>query len=184
MEVNGKAKVNPLTGWALLIGGLMWIIFWTLIAKRPEGIPSGPYRDFSDLGIWIVISYLLMLVGVSGLYFRWKNGIGKLGKFSMWILWMTFALIALLIAWNKDLDGVWFIFIYTVYLHILAYILFSISTIKTKLIPRTVSLLLIVSVLLFLAFNTEDLRIWLAIPFGMTWGFLLGYLSLVGFKQR
>ena len=66
------AKTTLVRGLAIagVVGGALWIAFSVLANMRPAGIPGGGYRDVDDLIPLIGIAWMLLSLGLIGLYLR------------------------------------------------------------------------------------------------------------------
>jgi hypothetical protein len=156
-------------GLAAMVGGVLWIVVFTIYASRPSGAGlTPPYRSFEGLGLPALISLLLVVVGLVGLHARQRGLYGRLGT-SGFVLALVGA--ALIVASG----GSWPLVFIAFFLLMLGSLLVGVATLLANALPRWGAVLLIVGSVVLFFFNTETAQAWLALPYGVAWA-SVGYL--------
>lgn len=152
-------------GLSFIIGGFLWSILWSIVSTRPEGTIY-QYRDIDDLKIWILLSWIFILFGVLS-YIKHNKKVIKIGSILFLIGFISIIAQPLFeLPWTLVSIG-----LVTV---VFGLILFGVGSYQSKLFSKYSSLLLIIGAFILFFFNTEDWRVWLALPFGISW-IMLGY---------
>lgn len=144
-----KSTFIRLSGWSLAVGAIAFMI---VIVGTSRDVPEyNPYNYLSSpidlyfeyaFTILMPTAMFLWLVGMVGLYFRYKNETSVLGKFSP-ILGIVGAGISLLVtlSWSLQLEltqseADYWVFIGGLSLYFLALIFFGIASMRDHLLPR------------------------------------------------
>jgi len=167
------SQLSRLSGLVAVLGGGAWIIGGSLLAVRPAAIWPITQRPVDDVLPWLGLGLLFILIGFGRLYSLHAR------HFPVWLKW-GFLLTAIgsapyvvgALAFLVGFTGSW-VFIFTVPFFALVFglsgLLIGVATFRAHSMPRWMAVLLIVSALALLGFNTQDMRAWLALPFGVGW---------------
>ncbi len=159
-------------GAAAMLGGLVWLWAMTVMAMRFPGVPNVADRETGDLMPVLLVALLLMAVGLVGLMARYRGITSNLGR-AGFALALGGALLApgaaVLSRW---LDFSWWVFVLAFIAMMVGVVVLAIDLLRQGAVPRVVFVALALAALLLLAFNTEDTRAWLGVPFGAVWVWL------------
>jgi len=165
-------------GLAAMLGGLLLAAAAVLMAFRPPGVPGGPHQAADDLLLATLLAVVLIVGGVAGLHLRQAGRAGAqgtrafaiaVGGVATAVLGAVMGAIGLPIAWG--------VFVLGFYTACIGSTQLGLAALRTEVVPRPAALLLAVSSFALMAFNTEDVRALLAVPFGVAWAWL-GYALL------
>jgi hypothetical protein len=196
-----REKFIKLSGWALMLGGLAITLGW-LAFSRPE------YNRFNALSLpidqvanavgfpLIVAGLLLLSAGFTGLYLRYGQGGGRLGRFGLGLGVLSGVVSAIGLA-VFDHEPWWTLFFFGMVVQFLGLALFGYSNLRQRALPRWNGLPLFAGVwmplyaLAGISLEQATGR-WVAAPPGVTMLLLLlilaglaglGYLLLSGPSQ-
>lgn len=159
-------------GAAAMLGGVMWVWAMTVMAMRFPGVPNVADRETGDLMPVLLVALLLMAVGLVGLMARYRGITSNLGR-AGFALALGGALLApgaaVLSRW---LDFSWWVFVLAFIAMMVGVVVLAVDLLRQGAVPRVVFVALALAALLLLAFNTEDTRAWLGVPFGAVWVWL------------
>jgi hypothetical protein len=167
-----------LGGMTTLLAGTLWMVAVVIMALRPPGIEGGPDREVRDLGIVMMASLLLLLLGLWALRPWLATRLGQIGQ-SAFLASAGGVLIAVLagFAMAIGLEELWVLLVLGLLIVAVGSFLLGIAVLRSRAMPRSVAVFLIVGGLLFFGFNTEDARALFALPLGAAWAWL-GYHHL------
>jgi hypothetical protein len=164
-----KSTFIRLSGWALVLGAVSFMV--VIVGLARDVMEYNPLRQSSPIDLylqyatWILLptAMFLWVVGMAGLYLRYKDEANAIVKFSL-VAGMIGGVTAFLItlAWVLEItlnigeDGFW-IFAGGMSIYFIALVIFGIASIRDQLLPR-----------------------WNALPIAAgSWVVILGLLSFV-----
>lgn len=173
---------------ALVVGGVAWFAFALVLAGerygdtagvrllRPAEALSSTHRSGADAAPYLAGAIVLTLVGLALLYGRAAWLAGSWGKASVVMLALAaFVAVPLFVPLVPLLPGWLF--------YLLGMLALAITSLRTRVIPRSAAWMLIGAAILLFFFNTEDDRALLAIAPGVAWA-TLGARSLMSAARR
>jgi hypothetical protein len=159
-------------GLAAMVGGVLWVVVFVLFALRPSGPElQPPYRSFEGLGVAVVLSLLLIVVGLVGFHTRSRGAYGGLGT-AGFVLALVGAALSIVSV------GSWPLILIGSYALMLGSLLVGAAAFGARTLPRWGTAVLMVGSAAFFVFNTETTAAWFALPYGVAWiavGYLLWY---------
>ena len=167
-----------LSGLAAMLGGALWITIILVTANWPRGILGGMYRRFDDPLPFVLLALLLIACGLAGAqtrqfsHSRWWGAPGSVALGIALILFSVF-----------PLTGNWWVFYSGYMLFLLSSLYSGITMLVGCTLPRWATPLLIVGSLLCFSFNTENVRIFLGLPFGVA-AIVLGVALILDKKPK
>jgi hypothetical protein len=166
-------------GLGAMVGGPLLSAAAILMASRPPGVPGGPNRAADELLLVTLLAVVLIAGGVAGLHIRQAGRAGAQGTraFAIAAGGVVTALLGGVLG-AIGLPIAWGVFVLGFYTACIGSTQLGIAALRTEVVPRPAALLLAVSSFVLMAFNTEDARALLAVPFGVAWAWL-GYALLV-----
>jgi hypothetical protein len=164
-----------------MAGGLLCVGWAAAMASRPPGVPGGLHRQTDDLAPVMLVSLLLIGAGLAGLRTRHAGRLGAWGGLAPLVGIAGAALMAVGLAIASQGDSPLVpVFLIPGFLAVgIGVLLSAVVALQAGVLPRWAVAPLLVGAFLFLLFNTEDGRAWLAAPFGAAW-VLLGYVLWSG----
>lgn len=172
------------SGLAAMLGGVLWVVLWTIEGAKPVA-PAGGYRpDYERFNLWSGLALLLMIMGLTGAYLRQIRQTGWIGHMGFALPWIGAALMGGgRLGQALDMGSVWVLVILGAFALSIGTILFGIATLRTRVLPRSPGVLLIVGALMLFLTDPENQRAFLALPFGIAWAWL-GYVLWTGSRER
>ncbi len=182
-----KISRSPLLNWAgltIILAGVLWVAFALVLASQPQGcvgaecdLPGRSYRPWGPLAPTLFIAALLLLVGglVAVAWAAWKrSAFGKVGRVGILLSTVGGLLIAVLLViqalfFNGDFPLMPFFVLPALLALLLGFLLLGSALLRARMVPRWAGVLWLLSALALLAFNTEDVRVLLAVPLGLIW---------------
>lgn len=140
-----KSTFIRLSGWALVLGAVTYMIAWLISIRdvpeyNPNNYLSRPidlYLEYS-IAILLPVTFLLLLVGMIGLYLRYgkdANGFGKFGLIAG-ILGAVISLGAAIPLFTNGPEWSWTAWMVGTLLYFLGLVVFGIAAVRDKLLPR------------------------------------------------
>ena len=160
-------------GLAAMLGGVLWIVVFTLYALRPSGpAVTPPYRSFEGLYLPNLVSVVLIVAGIVALHSRLRSLYGRLGT-AGFILALVGAAVLVIsgASWPWELVGAIAL--------LLGSLLMGVAALVVNAPLRWGAIALVVGSLVFFLYNTETARVWFALPYGAAW-VVVGYLLWSG----
>ena len=160
-------------GLAAMLGGVLWIVVFTLYALRPSGPGvTPPYRSFEGLYLPNLVSVVLIVARIVALHSRLRSLYGRLGT-AGFILALVGAAVLVIsgASWPWELVGAIAL--------LLGSLLMGVAALVVKAPLRWGAIALVVGSLVFFLYNTETTRVWFALPYGAAW-VVVGYLLWSG----
>lgn len=155
-----------------IIGGLIWLVFGSMLAFTPPGVPEVSYRNATDFNATSGIGTLLLGISMVGVYLslkhkgRWEN-LGSVIILLGSILYFIGTII------RFDLNGgfepakpLGF------FLIILGLFLFTCTVLRKKSLPKYTNLFFLICYISLLLFNDQYITAWSSAPYGLSWIFI------------
>jgi hypothetical protein len=139
-----KQKFVRLSGWALLVGAIIFIVAWLIDLRdappyNPNNFLSKPIDLYFEYATAILMpaSFLLLMVGMIGLYLRYRDEINGFGKFGL-IVGNIGGVLSFIgsIVFVTDSEIAWTIWFAGFMLYFLGLIIFGIATLRETPLPR------------------------------------------------
>jgi hypothetical protein len=132
-----------LGGWAFMLGGLAWTLGW-FASSRPEysrfnssSLPIDRYANAVDSPL-VIMGMLLLSAGLTGLFVRYGQASGGLGRFSLGfgaLGGLAGAAGGVGLA-MYDREHWWFVFFLGTILQFLGLVLFGLAGLRQQVLPR------------------------------------------------
>ena len=179
-----KVKISRLLhrgGLAIILAGVLWMAFALVLSSRPEGcvgaacdLPGRTYRTWGPLAPALFIAAALLLIGGMVAVVWNRPRFGMLGRVGLLLSAVGGALIASGTAiqalfFNGDFPLMPFFVIPGWLALIMGFLLLGIALLRSRVVPRWAGGLLLLSALVLLGFNDQDVRVLLAVPLGLSW---------------
>lgn len=179
-----RLQVLHWAGLAIILAGVLWMAFALVLSSRPEGcvgaacdLPGRSYRTFGTLAPGLFIAAALLLVGglTAVAWSVWKRpGFGMVGRVGLLLSAVGGALIAVPLViqtlfFNGDFPLMPFFVIPGLLALVVGFLLLGSALVRAHMVPRWAGVLWLLSALVLLGFNTEDVRVLLAMPLGLSW---------------
>lgn len=169
------------------LGGLLWIVHAVLVARLPEGCIADecmtrPMRDSTAAAPLFLAAVLLIGSGVAALVRRSRAAgrFGSLGRIGVGsavtgIVVLIAALLVQRIFFRGDFPLMPTFVLPAGLALVLGFLLLGSTILRSGVLPRWTTALLIVGALALLGVNDQNERMLLAIPFGLAW-MAVGYV--------
>jgi len=158
-----------------MVGGVLWMVVFTLFASRPSGPGSAPpYRSFEGLYLPFLVSAVLIMAGLVALHTNLRSIYGRLGMAGFVLALVGVAVLVLVVSgasWPWERVGAFAV--------LLGSVLIGVAALMVNARLRWGATALVVGSLAFFLFDTEAARVWFALPYGGAW-VLVGYLLRSG----
>ena len=197
-------KLSRLQGlhWAglvIILAGLLWIACALVLASQPEGcvgaacdLTGGPYRPWGPFAPALFIAAVVLLVGglVAVAWSAWNRAaFGMIGRMGLLLsafggALMVVAQVIQALFFNGDFPLMPFFVLPGLLALVLGFLLLDIALMRTHMIARWVGVLWLLSALILLGFNTEDVRVLFAVPLGISWVLVGACLGTSQEKQQ
>ncbi len=172
------------SGLVAMLGGLLWSVLWAIEGAKPVAPPGGYRPNDESFNFWAVVALLLMLVGLVGAYLRQLRQIGWVGHIGFALPWIGVGLMGGgRLGQMLNIGGVWVLVILGAFALTIGTIVFGVAVLRTRILPLSSGVLLILSALMLFLTDPENRRAFLALPFGIAWAWL-GYVLWAGSQQR
>ncbi len=177
-------KTSRLMQWggaAAGVGGLLWIAHAVLVARMPKGCIADacmtrPMRDSTAAAPVFLAAVLLIGIGVAALVRRSRAAgrFGRLGRIARGcaatgIAVLIAALLVQSIFFRGDFPLMPTFVIPARLALVVGFLLLGITILRSGVLPRWTTALLIIGALAMLGVNDQNEQILLAIPFGLAW---------------
>lgn len=140
-----KSTFIRMSGWSLVLGAITFMVAWLISIRdvpeyNPNNFLSRPidlYLEYAN-AILLPVTLLLLLVGMIGLYLRYRdetNGFGKFGLIAG-VLGGVISLGAAIPLFTNGPDWSWTAWMVEFMLYFLGLVLFGIAAVRDKLLPR------------------------------------------------
>ena len=159
-------------GAAAMLGGLVWMWAMTVMAMRFPGVPNVADRETGDLMPLLLAAMLLIMVGLAGLMARYRGVTSSLGRLGFALALGGSLLAPITAVLSSWVELAWLVFVVSFLAMIAGIVVLAADLLRQGAVPRAALLALALAALLLLAFNTEDARAWLGVPFGAVWVWL------------
>ena len=159
-------------GAAAMLGGVMWVWAMTVMAMRFPGVPNVAHRETGDLMPLLLAAMLLIMVGLAGLMARYRGVTSSLGRLGFALALGGSLLAPITAVLSSWVELAWLVFVVSFLAMIVGIVVLAADLLRQGAVPRAALLALALAALLLLAFNTEDARAWLGVPFGAVWVWL------------
>ncbi|MGC5326679.1 hypothetical protein [Brevibacillus sp. SYSU BS000544] len=174
-----KRVVFLITALSALIGGMIWLRMGFELSMMPPGNPDAQiYRSSQSLMPWFGCGIACIGIGLAGLYAslkdakrsaRWALNVTLLGSFLY--LFGTISRISIDLSIQYEAaQPIGFL------ITIAGLLFFSVSMLKSQLLPFWTRVLLLLSSVSLLIFNDQFITAWSSVPFGISWMGLSVYL--------
>lgn len=140
-----KSTFIRMSGWSLVLGAITFMFAWLISIRdvpeyNPNNFLSRPidlYLEYAN-AILLPVTLLLLLVGMIGLYLRYRdetNGFGKFGLIAG-VLGGVISFGAAIPLFTNGTDWSWTAWMVGFMLYFLGLVLFGIAAMRDKLLPR------------------------------------------------
>jgi len=139
-----KQKFVRLSGWSFVLGAITFLVAWLISIRdvpeyNPNNFLSRPidlYLEYTT-AILLPATFLLLLVGMIGLYLRYRNKTNSLGKFGLivGIIGGVVTLVAAIPMFTSGPIG-WMTWLVGSILYFSGLVFFGISAVRGNLLPR------------------------------------------------
>ncbi len=140
-----KSTFIRLSGWALVLGAVTFMVTWLISSRdvpeyNPNNFLSKPidlYLEYAS-AILLPATFLLLLVGMIGLYLRYRDDTNSFGKFGLiaGVLGGVISLGASIPLFTNGPDWSWTAWMVGFVLYFLGLVVFGITAVRDKLLPR------------------------------------------------
>lgn len=168
----------PVVAIAAFTGGVAWLVAVSLVGARSEGSP-GEHRSVADVLPWLLGGWVLIAFATDRLVVGRAIGSGRTGRWvralSVWGVTVS-AVGALAIGFGASSVAI-AIFAVGYLSFAIAMVLLGIGLVRTGVVPSGAAWALVIGGGLLALFTTDDLRVFLGLPFAVAWiliGFSLG----------
>jgi hypothetical protein len=164
-----KTKVLIFVSLLGIIGGLIWLIFGSLLASTPPAVPGVSYRNASDFNPTSGTGTLLLGIGMVGVLFALKHkGKGEMIGSVLFIVGSLFFFIGTMFRIHlnggfEPLKPIGFL------LCLLGLFIFTFILFRKKSLPKYKQILFLICFISLLLFNDQYLTAWSSVPFGLSW---------------
>ncbi len=168
------------SGLAAVVGGVAWILAWTILGAMPVAPPGGHREGWESFNLWSGVALMLTMIGLTGAYLRQVRRIGGIGHAGFVLPWTGTALMgAGRLGQLVEIGGAWILVILGAFALTIGVVLFGIATLRAKVLPSAAGLLLSAAGLMLFLVDPENRRALLALPYGIAW-LWLGYALWFG----
>jgi hypothetical protein len=187
-----KTTFFRLSGWSFVMGAIIFIVVWLIsIRDVPEysrynalSKPIDLYLEYAT-AILLPLMFLLLLVGMIGLYLRYGNNTNGFGKFGliMGAIGGVLTLVAAIPMFTSGADWSWTAWMVGSILYFLGLVFFGISAVRGNLLPRWNALPILAGIwfpLLIIVLSQEDWNATQIIELVGFVGFLFTAIGLAG----
>jgi hypothetical protein len=175
------SNVIRCSGLSALLGGVLICVYAAITASMPTGCigevecATREMRDTGSVDTLLLLGFLLVGAGAVGLVLRLR-GIGRFGWLARAggvVCMVGFALAVLASITAAMTGGISPLMPYFVVPGLLAiivgFLLLAAAVVRARVLPFPTAILLIVSLLAMFAFNDQNWRVLMAVPFGISW---------------
>ena len=184
-----KSTFIRLSGWSLVLGAITLMVAWLIsIRDVPEynrysalSKPIDLYLEYAT-AILLPVTYLLLLVGMIGLYLRYRDDTNGFGKFGLivGVLGGVISLGAAIPLFTNGPEWSWTAWMVGTLLYFLGLSVFGIAAVRDKLLPRWNALPILTGFLIPILFIATFQMDWEATEYISLGAFLLTAIGLAG----
>jgi hypothetical protein len=184
-----KSTFIRLSGWSLVLGAITLMVAWLIsIRDVPEynrysalSKPIDLYLEYAT-AILLPVTYLLLLVGMIGLYLRYRDDTNGFGKFGLivGVLGGVISLGAAIPLFTNGPEWSWTAWMVGTLLYFLGLSVFGIAAVRKKLLPRWNALPFLTGILIPILFIVTFQMSWEATEYISLGAFLLTAIGLAG----
>ena len=184
-----KSTFIRMSGWSLVLGAVTYVIAWLISIRdvpeyNPNNFLSRPIDLYLEYAIAILlpVTFLLLLVGMIGLYLRYRkdtNGFGKFGLIAG-VLGGVISLGAAIPLFTNGPEWSWTAWMVGTLLYFLGLVVFGIAAVRDKLLPRWNALPILTGIWIPILFIGTFQMSWEATEFISLGAFLLTGIGLAG----
>jgi hypothetical protein len=163
------------SGLAAVVGGVAWILAWTILGAMPVAPPGGHREGWESFNLWSGVALMLTMIGLTGAHLRQVRRIGGIGHAGFVLPWIgTASMGAGRLGQLVEIGGTWILVILGAFALTSGVVLFGIATLRAKVFPSAAGLLLSAAGLMLFLVDPENRRAFLALLYGIAW-LWLGY---------
>ena len=184
-----KSTFIRMSGWSLVLGAITLMVAWLISIRdvpeyNPNNFLSKPIDLYLEYAITILlpVTYLLLLVGMIGLYLRYRkdsNGFGKFGLI-VGVLGGVISLGAAIPLFTNGPEWSWTAWMVGTLLYFLGLVVFGIAAVRDKLLPRWNALPILTGIWIPILFFGTFQMSWEASEYISLGAFLLTGIGLAG----
>jgi len=184
-----KSTFIRMSGWSLVLGAITLMVAWLISIRdvpeyNPNNFLSKPIDLYLEYAITILlpVTYLLLLVGMIGLYLRYRkdsNGFGKFGLI-VGVLGGVISLGAAIPLFTNGPEWSWTAWMVGTLLYFLGLVVFGIAAVRDKLLPRWNALPILTGIWIPILFIGTFQMSWEASEYISLGAFLLTGIGLAG----
>ena len=184
-----KSTFIRMSGWSLVLGAITLMVAWLISIRdvpeyNPNNFLSKPIDLYLEYAITILlpVTYLLLLVGMIGLYLRYRkdsNGFGKFGLI-VGVLGGVISLGAAIPLFTNGAEWSWTAWMAGTLLYFLGLVVFGIAAVRDKLLPRWNALPILTGIWIPILFIGTFQMSWEASEYISLGAFLLTGIGLAG----
>ena len=184
-----KSTFIRLSGWSLILGAITLMVAWLISIRdvpeyNPNNFLSRPidlYLEYAT-AILLPVTFLLLLVGMIGLYLRYRDDTIGFGKFGLivGVLGGVITLGAAIPLFTNGPEWSWTAWMVGELLYFLGLGVFGIAAMRDKLLPRWNALPLLTGILIPITFIVTIQMGWESIEYISLGAFLLTAIGLAG----
>jgi hypothetical protein len=140
-----KQKFIRLSGWSFVLGAITFMVAWLISIRdvpeyNPNNFRSKPIDLYFEYATAILLpaTFLLLLVGMIGLYLRYRNNTNGFGKFGliMGAIGGVLTFVAAIPLVISEAEWSWTAWMVGSFLYFLGLVFFGISAVRGNLLPR------------------------------------------------
>jgi len=184
-----KSTFIRMSGWSLVLGAITYMVAWLISIRdvpeyNPNNFLSRPidlYLEYAT-AILLPITFLLLLVGMIGLYLRYRKDINAFGKFGLivGVLGGVISLGAAIPLFTSGPEWSWTAWMVGALLYFLGLVVFGIAAVRDKLLPRWNALPILTGIWIPILFIVAFQMDWEATEYISLGAFLLTTIGLAG----
>ena len=175
-----SSNIIRLCGLTAMLGGVLWILVWTIHGAVPVAPPGGYREGWESFNIWSGVAVMLTMIGLTGAYLLQMRRIGWIGHAGFVLPWIGVTLmVAGRLGQVLEMGNAWILVILGAFALTIGITVFGVATLHAKVLPPGAGLLLLASALMLFLVDPENRRAFLALPYGAAW-LWIGYVLWSG----